>query len=174
MQVLREMVFLGSRFFSIWRPLKIVRRDPIAVASCTSYPTSDYAPVDLVQSSGCLIPSRLSKMIDPAHSDVNHVESIRGMDKHRHLSGSYLSYAPSEGKPHGWHFISNQEPEDVLFIQLFDNQMEAHKALYEDENGDGSPGYPVRGAIHIAFKLEGQDWDGEAHESLEVRVFTFR
>ena len=109
------------------------------MASCATYPTSDFVPVDLVQPSGRIIPRHLSQIIGPVHSDDNDGKSARGIEKYTHLSESYLSHAPSGRKPHDWHFISNQEPEDVLFIQLFDNQMEANKALNAHENGDGSP-----------------------------------
>jgi hypothetical protein len=159
--------------FSIWRPLKTVRRDPIGVASCVTYPTSDYVPVDLVQPSGRLIPSHLSQIIDPSHPDIDHSKQIGDVEKHSHLSGSFLSYAPSDNGTHDWHFISNQEPEDVLFIQLFDNHMEAKNPSTQKNNEISQSNVPVSGVIHSAFELEGQDYDSEARESLEVRVVAF-
>ncbi|KAJ5729560.1 uncharacterized protein N7483_004068 [Penicillium malachiteum] len=157
--------------FSIWRPLKTVRRDPIAVASCATYPTSDYVPVDLVQPSGRLIPSDLYQIIDPSHPEIDYTKQTGDVEKYTHLSGSYLSYAPSEKGSHEWHFISNQEPKDVLFIQLFDNHMEAKNPSIQSDGTQAN--IPVSGVIHSAFELEGQDGYAEARESLEVRVVAF-
>ncbi|CAG8123905.1 unnamed protein product [Penicillium salamii] len=157
--------------FSIWRPLKTVRRDPLGVASCVAYPTSDYVPVDLVQPSGRLIPSHLSQIIDPSVFNVDHTKRSGYVERYTHLSGSYLSYAPSESGSHDWHFISNQEPEDVLFIQLFDNHMEAK--IPSQKNNEIAHSVPVSGVIHSAFELDGQDYGSEARESLEVRVVAF-
>lgn len=162
--------------FSVWRPLKRVRRDPIAVASCASFPASDLAPVDIVLPSGQLIPSHLSQIIDPDHSDTDSEQSDDSETQDRHLTGSYLSYGPVDeaGKRHDWHFISNHEPEEVLVIQLFDNQMEARSALIQsDADANQGSGHALSGVVHSAFELEGQDYDGEARESLEVRVAAF-
>ncbi|KAJ5740997.1 hypothetical protein N7493_000869 [Penicillium malachiteum] len=159
--------------FSIWRSLKIVRRDPLGVASCATYPTSDYVPVDLVQPSGRLIPSHLSRIIDPSQPDIYHAKKAGDVEKYTHLSGSYLSHAPSEIGPHDWYFISNQEPEDVLFIQLFDNRMEAKHPSNQMKDKIAHSDSPVSGVIHSAFELENQDYDSEARESLEVRVVAF-
>ena len=168
--------------FSIWRPLKTVHRDPLGLASCASFPTSDYVAVDVVQPSGRNIPSELSRMIDPSRSLEQYSAEGQQLESESkntptHLSSSYLAYGPShgEGKGHDWHFISNQEPTEVLIIQLFDNEMEARmgsqsgkesrKSLLNDMN--------VSGVIHSAFELEGQDDAGEARESLEIRVVAF-
>ena len=157
--------------FSIWRPLKTVHRDPLALSSCASFPISDYVPIDVVQPSGRHIPPHLSRMIDPTHSlhqEMNgvHKQETVHEDAPTHLSNSYLAYAPKdeEKKGHGWHFISQQAPAEVLIIQLFDNEMEANTK---------SPDISVSGVMHSAFELEGQDEAGAARESLEVRVVAF-
>ena len=167
--------------FSIWRPLKTVRRDPLALSSCASFPTSDYAPLDIVQPSGRHVPSDLSQMIDPNQSnghDSTQAYHNGSEDENAptHLSNSYLAYAPcdAEKKSHNWHFISNQEPTEVLIIQLFDNEMEAKAGSQHMKNGtNGSSDVSVSGVMHSAFELEGQDEVGEARESLEVRVVAF-
>ncbi|ETS86635.1 hypothetical protein PFICI_00463 [Pestalotiopsis fici W106-1] len=154
--------------FSVWRSLKTVRRDPLAVASCATFPTSDYVAIDLIQPSGRFIPPHLSQIIDPSNPQGGSSGDDHANDDEAptHLSNSYLAYEPSGGNSHDWHFISNQEPEDVLIIQLFDNEMEALEAAKQENKSEPSVG----GVIHSAFELEGQDDSVEARESLEVRV----
>ena len=167
--------------FSIWRPLKTVHRDPLALSSCASFPVSDYVPIDVVQPSGRHIPLHLSQMVDPnhlPHQGLNgrHEQKTVHEEAPTHLSSSYLAYAPSdeERKGHGWHFISKQEPAEVLIIQLFDNEMEANmKSPGGKKDGAVSPDISVSGVMHSAFELEEQDTAGEARESLEVRVVAF-
>lgn len=167
--------------FSIWRPLKTVHRDPLALSSCASFPTSDYVPIDVVQPSGRYIPRHLSEMIDPTHSprqkmNGGHEQQNGNQEAPTHLSNSYLAYAPSdkERKGHSWHFISKQDPAEVLIIQLFDNEMEANVKSPEGKKKEAmSPDISVSGVMHSAFELEEQDQAGEARESLEVRVVAF-
>ena len=167
--------------FSIWRPLRTIHRDPLGLSSCASFPISDYVPIDVVQPNGRQIPPHLSQMIDPMHSlqqDLNrgHEQETVHEEASTHLSNSYLAYAPSdkERKGHGWHFISKQEPVEVLIIQLFDNEMEANmRSQARTKDGGVSPDISVSGVMHSAFELEGQDEAGEARESLEVRVVAF-
>ena len=167
--------------FSIWRPLRTVNRDPIGLSSCASFPTSDYVAIDVVEPSGRHIPPHLSQIIDPTHplrqdSTEGHEKNIVYEEAPSHLSNSYLAYAPSDKdrKGHGWHFISNQEPTEVLIIQLFDNEMEATMASQQGkEDGAVSPDISASGVMHSAFQLEGEDEAGEARESLEVRVVAF-
>ncbi len=167
--------------FSIWRPLKTVHRDPLALSSCASFPTSDYVPVDVVEPSGRHIPPHLSKIINPTHplhrdSTEGHQEKTVSEEAPTHLSNSYVACAPSDtdGKSHGWHFISKQEPTDVLIIQLFDNEMEATMRTQRGRtDGAMSPEVSVSGVMHSAFELEEQDQAGEPRESLEVRLVAF-
>ena len=167
--------------FSIWRPLKTVHRDPLALSSCASFPVSDYVAVDVVEPTGRHIPPYLSQMIDPNHalngdSSEEHKQKTENEEAPTHLANSYVACAPSdaEGNSHGWHFISNQEPAEVLVIQLFDNEMEATMGSQRGKNGrDESSGVSISGVMHSAFELEGQDEGGEARESLEIRVVAF-
>ncbi|KAB8264117.1 hypothetical protein BDV32DRAFT_145895 [Aspergillus pseudonomiae] len=151
--------------FSIWRPLKTVHRDPLALASCASFPQSDYVPADQLEPLDMQIPAHLSRIIGPNGQDVS-----SNADNGTYQTQGYLAYAPrdKEQKAHGWHFISEQQPSDVLIIQLFDNEMEAHaRAPQEGANKRSNLG--VGGAIHSAFELDGQDIHSEARESIEVR-----
>ncbi|CAF9923049.1 hypothetical protein IMSHALPRED_005838 [Imshaugia aleurites] len=163
--------------FSVWRPLKTVHRDPLGLSTCASFPTSDYVPVDIVEPTGRNIPPHLS------HIYALHQDSIEGHQQTTvnekaatHLSNSYVACAPSDrdGTGHGWHFISKQEPTEVLIIQLFDNEMEATMASRRgNEDGAVSSDISVSGVMHSAFELEGQDEAGAARESLEVRIVAF-
>ena len=167
--------------FSIWRPLRTVHRDPLALSSCASFPISDYVPIDVVQPNGRHIPPHLSKIIDPTysvHQDLNggHEQKTVHEEAPTHLSNSYLAYAPSDEdrKGHGWHFISKQEPAEVLIIQLFDSEMEANmKSAGAKKDEAVSPDISVSGVMHSAFELEEQNEADEARESLEVRVVAF-
>ena len=160
--------------FSVWRPLKTVHRDPLALSSCASFPTSDYIALDIVQPSGRLIPPNLSQIIESTYTlDQG---SIKDEQVSTHLDNSYVAHAPcdAEGESHNWHFISNQEPTEVLVIQLFDNEMEARKPpRFGDNAVDNTSSVSISGVMHSAFELEGQDEGGEARESLEVRIVAF-
>ena len=167
--------------FSIWRPLRTVHRDPLGLSSCASFPVSDYVPIDVVQPNGRHIPPHLSQIADPIHSvhqDLNggHERKTVHEEAHTHLSNSYLAYAPSDEdrKGHSWHFISKQEPAEVLIIQLFDSDMEANmRSPGAKKDGAVSPDISVSGVMHSAFELREQNEAGEARESLEVRVVAF-
>ncbi|KAI1211997.1 GA4 desaturase [Annulohypoxylon truncatum] len=83
--------------YSIWRPLKIVDRDPLAVIGQGSFSKEDCVPVDIYFP--CL-----------------------GMGTNeRHLSES-LVIRYSEN--HKWHWIDKQTPEEVLILRFFDSDAE--------------------------------------------------
>ncbi|KAK5994215.1 Oxidoreductase chyM [Cladobotryum mycophilum] len=159
--------------FSIWRPLKTVHRDPLALASCASFPESDYVPTGQLEPHDSRIPAHLSRIIDPNAPNSNGADEQQVDNETFHTQG-YLAYGPrdKEQKAHDWHFISEQQPSDVLVIQLFDNEMEAH-ARAPQEGTDKMSHLGVGGAVHSAFELVGQDQDAEARESIEVRCAAF-
>ncbi|KAK2469984.1 Oxidoreductase chry3 [Fusarium oxysporum f. sp. albedinis] len=163
--------------FSIWRPLKTVHRDPLALSSAASFPESDYVPSDQREPTDHRIPVHLSQVIDPNGPNSNGTNGyVEGgqEDDATYQTQSYLAYAPrdKEQTSHGWHYISEQQPSDILVIQLFDNEMEAH-ARAPLENGEGVSNLGVGGTIHSAFELVDQDENVEARESIEVRVAAF-
>ncbi|KAI5925551.1 GA4 desaturase [Camillea tinctor] len=84
--------------YSVWRPLKTVKRDPLALSDCRTFQDKDYVPV--VIKTPCLGQPGI---------------------KETHNAGSYLARY-SEG--HTWYWIADQEPEEVLVITLFDSEME--------------------------------------------------
>ncbi|KAM0234315.1 hypothetical protein ACHAP5_010129 [Fusarium lateritium] len=160
--------------FSIWRPLRTVHRDPLALASAASFPASDYVPSDQREPKDHRIPAHLSCIIDPSNPNAEVLSGNDDKDEATYQTEGYLAYAPQdeEQKSHDWHFISQQEPSDVLVIQLFDNEMEANTRAPLGE-GKGFSELGVGGAVHSAFELVGQDETDEARESIEVRVAAF-
>ncbi|KAI1624984.1 hypothetical protein EDD37DRAFT_372541 [Exophiala viscosa] len=89
---------LGPRWalFSIWRPLKRVHRDPLALGDARTFLERDYVPV-IVKTPNLGIPGDIST----------------------HSTESYLAHW-SEGQK--WYFVPKQEPEEVLVIGLFDSE----------------------------------------------------
>jgi hypothetical protein len=115
--------------FSVWRPLKTVRRDPIALSDCRTFPKEDYVDFSVLFPTG----------VDDG--SLSHRESV------------FLAYGSEN---HAWHWISNQKPDEVLVIQLFDSDAE--------KNGLGVAG----GVMHSSVEIEGTQ-NEEARESIEVR-----
>ena len=116
--------------FSVWRPLKPVRRDPIALSDCRTFPKEDYIPLNVLFPSGG-----------------------EGKTSGTHTEQSFLAYGSEK---HEWHWISNQQPDEVLIIQLFDSEAE--------KNGLGVAG----GVMHSSVDIEGTEGE-EPRESLETR-----
>lgn len=166
--------------FSIWRPLKTVYRDPLALSPCASFPESDYVPSGQLEPTDHRIPAHMSRIIDPNAPNSNVTSGSLARDDTLHGNNAtyqtegYLAYGPrdKEQKAHDWHFIAEQEPSDVLIIQLFDNEMEAHTRAPR-EGGSGTSNLGVGGAVHSAFELVGQEVHADARESIEVRVAAF-
>lgn len=116
--------------FSVWRPLKTVKRDPLALSDCRSFPKSDYVRLNV------MFPTNCGEGAEEAHPEE-----------------SFLAYG---SEAHEWHWISNQKPEEVLIIQLFDSEAE--------KEGRGVAG----GVMHSSVDIDGTEAE-EARESLEVR-----
>ncbi|OQV01068.1 hypothetical protein CLAIMM_06479 [Cladophialophora immunda] len=123
---------LGPRWalYSIWRPLKRVRRDPLALGDARTFLESDYVPV---------IVKTPNLGISPDSKDTHDTES-------------YLARWSSGQK---WYFISQQEPEEVLVIGLFDSNRDKETVA-------------AGGTLHSSVDLPGTE-DEEPRESLELR-----
>lgn len=81
--------------YSIWRPLKRVKRDPLALGDARTFLEEDYVPV-IVKTPNLGIPGETGT----------------------HDTESYLArWSPGQK----WYSISKQEPEEVLVIGLFDS-----------------------------------------------------
>ena len=83
--------------FSIWRPIKPVKRDPLALGDTRTFPDADYIPVNV--------------------KTPNLGEGREGT----HEAESYLARY-SEG--HQWYWIEDMTPEEVFIIGLWDSSRE--------------------------------------------------
>jgi hypothetical protein len=85
--------------FSIWRPLKPVKRDPLGLGDIRSFTKEDFVPVN-VKWPNLGVPE--------GTTDVHEVEMYlgRGSDTHR------------------WFWVSAQQPEEVVVIRFFDSHRE--------------------------------------------------
>lgn len=115
--------------FSIWRPLKPVKRDPLALGDARTFLESDYVPV----------------MIKVPNLGISG-------DTSTHDSESYLAHW-SEGQK--WYFISQQEPDEVLVVGLFDSDRDKETVA-------------AGGTLHSSVDLPGTE-DEPPRESLELR-----
>ena len=84
--------------YSIWRPLKPVKRDPLAVVDYKTVKEEDYIPVG-----------------------VNYPCLGRPGTNDTHSANCFLA-KHSEG--HKWYWIDNQSPEEVLVLRFFDSDVE--------------------------------------------------
>ena len=122
--------------FSVWRPLEIVYRDPLGLMD----------PNTLFEGSR-----------RPSYVPLTRMYKTRPGFEAAYKSENVLPLRPGPGRKHDWYYISEQRPEEVYAIKLFDS--EAHKS--------GSTVAPF--AAHSAFALAGQE-DRPVRQSAEVRV----
>ena len=87
--------------YSIWRPLKTVKRDPLALGDQRTFQPEDYLEVKI-------------KMPYLGREGTD-------LDGKTHETRSYLARW-SQGQE--WYWIEEQQPEEVLVICLFDSEME--------------------------------------------------
>lgn len=109
--------------YSTWRPLKTVRRDPLAVLDPTTFKEEDYVPV------GVPTPSLGREGVHETHSAE--------------------CYLARHNKQHKWCWIDNQKPEECLVLRFFDSDEERagsidaggvlHSSAELADNGDIEP-----------------------------------
>ena len=116
--------------YSIWRPLKTVKRDPLAVGDTRTFEKEDYLTIDV-----------------PAPT----IDS-EGVTRGTHTSNAYVAKGRAS---HRWCYVSEQMPDEVLIIGLWDSDRE------RDSVGAG-------GAMHSSVEIEGREGE-EPRESLEMR-----
>ncbi|MCJ1291023.1 hypothetical protein MMC34_002565 [Xylographa carneopallida] len=116
--------------YSVWRPLKPVKRDPLAVCDVRSFAREDYVPIEV-----------------PAPTIGED-----GENKGMHAMQAYVARG---SEAHRWCYVSEQVPEEVLVLGLWDS----------DREGDS---VSAGGAVHSSVELEGREAE-EPRESLEVR-----
>lgn len=122
---------------SVWRPLETVQRDPLAVMD-----------------PGSLFNGASAKPF----ASFERIYRQRPGFEAEYKSENMLPIAPQAGQQqHQWYYISEQTPEEVFALKLFDS--EAHKA-----GSSVAPCLP-----HSAFALPDQE-DKPLRRSAEVRV----
>ena len=140
---------LGPRYaaFSIWRPLKRVGRDPLTLSPRRNSPSTNgdyvYWPYENK------IPGQ-----PEFSSDYLREYAMLGVQAESPVSNSDSSNSLQ------WYYISEQEPDEVLFIKLFDSA-----ALGEDAQDAGAPWH---GSPEI-----GTSQGDQPRESIELRVLAF-
>ncbi|KAH8680574.1 GA4 desaturase [Xylariales sp. PMI_506] len=135
----------GPRYamFTVWRPWEPVRRDPLAVL---------LNPLDELDTT-CL--PRMYKN-RPGYVDVVYNENLIVRPPASSSSGEGES---GDDKQHKWWFLSDQTPEELLAVKLYDSE-----AL---KTGDGN----IKLACpHSSFHTEDMD-DAPARRSCELRVW---
>lgn len=80
---------------NLWKPLKTITRDPLAVCDASTVPESDLRPVDYI------IPA------NKEHSTERHEVELW-----------YVAHNPK----HRWYWPSNMRPDEALLIKCFDSQ----------------------------------------------------
>lgn len=142
---------LGPRYasYSIWRPTKTVGRDPISLAP---------APNTGILNNGDMIHF-------PYHNRVPGTAELGGdWLKEYALLGVQSEYpaetTSSERDALKWYYLSRQEPDDVLFIKLFDSA-----ALGENAEHAGAP-------YHASPEI-GDVEGSQPRESIDIRVLAF-
>lgn len=130
--------YQGPRWamLSVWRPMETVLRDPLAVLDIKSFTSGERE-------------KPYAELIRP-------YKARPGFDPN-YMSATLLPLAPEKGQEHTWYYLSEQKPEEVYALKLFDS--EAHKQ-----------GSQVAECLpHSAFALPDQD-DKPVRRSVEIRM----
>lgn len=90
--------------FSIWRPLETVKQDPLGLMDASSIFT---------------VPSSYS---EKHKSYVSMSFMVNDKDGKENYTASNIMPLAPQGKKHQWYWISNQEPDEVYAIKLFDSE----------------------------------------------------
>lgn len=145
---------LGPRYaaYSIWRPLRKVERDPITLGPPGF--AGDAAPG---QTDGEMVYwPYLNKMSGAQELGGDYLRefAMLGVNKKEQAS---IGNSDNAGK---WYYVSNQEPDEVLFIKQFDSAARGSNAQHAPAPWHGSPEI---GNVH-----------GDApRESIELRIIAF-
>ncbi|KAI4695470.1 uncharacterized protein J4E84_002097 [Alternaria hordeiaustralica] len=114
-------------FLNCWRPLKTVRRDPLAVCDADTVPESDYQV-------------RLREFSRTGNRSENYVISCGALEKQeREEEGGGME--EGIGKGHEWWYMSGMQPWEMVVFKGLDSKRE--------ERGWRCP--------HTAFRVEGSE-----------------
>lgn len=140
---------LGPRYaaYSVWRPLKKVGRDPLALAPTKNLKTTND---DLVYW--------------PYENKIPGASELGGdfLKEYAMLGvrGESSESGPDSSNSLQWYYLAEQEPDEVLFIKLFDSA-----ALGDDSEEAGAP-------WHASPEI-GDVAGDNARESIELRILAF-
>ena len=140
---------LGPRYaaYSIWRPLKKIGRDPLALAPRRLFTSTDgglvYWPYE-------------NKIPGPPELGGDFLKEYAMLGVQGESPESNFDSSNSLQ----WYYLSAQEPDEVLVIKLFDSA-----ALGEDALEAGAP-------WHASPEIDAVD-DDDPRESIELRVLAF-
>ena len=143
----------GPRYamFSIWRPLDVVKRDPLAVMDATSL-TSATAIARKYRDRPGMIPEYKSTNLLPLPP------STTNPTDHDTNTGE----PNMNSNPHKWYFLPDQTPEEVYAIKLFDSEAQKQASSI------------AASCAHSAFKLPGTTDDEDSlplRKSCELRAW---
>ena len=189
---------LGPRYaaYSIWRPLKQVGRDPIALAPrwpSTTTTTNDTTTADAA--AGYVYWPYQNKIPGRPELGGDHMRELamlgvvaRGGER---LSSSSSPPSSSEGTTDAsststtdenstalkWYYLSSHKPDEVLFIKLFDSAALGADAEHAGAPWHASPEIGTGAGVGVGTGAAGADGgegaEAEARESIELRVLAF-
>ncbi|KJZ70018.1 hypothetical protein HIM_10599 [Hirsutella minnesotensis 3608] len=114
--------------YSVWRPLKTVRRDPLAAIDFTTVDDDDYVSFAV-----------------PAATQG-------GPDMGKPYAGE--AFSATHSKRHQWYWIDSQTPEEVLILRFFDSTAEGQSrtaggVLHSSVELPGTADQPARESIEL-------------------------
>ncbi|OAP55149.1 hypothetical protein AYL99_10849 [Fonsecaea erecta] len=124
---------------NVWRPIREVTRDPLAVCDARSVEESDLVGVS-------------------AHTLAPQTGSCESVSTGRHFETWSVKVNPA----HRWYYKSHMTPQDVLLLKIFDSKKDGrarrvpHSSFYSDEDyGDSRNSVEVRCLVF---------WENESRE----------
>jgi len=90
---------------NVWRAIKPISRDPLAVCDARTVPDDDLIPIT---------------MHLPAKGSMTYAEISKGE--------SFEVYYARPNPSHRWYYVSGMKPEEVLLIKCFDSKRDGHLA----------------------------------------------
>jgi hypothetical protein len=112
------------QLLNLWRPLKPVQRNPLAVIDSTTIPLSDQAVVRLEQTEG----------------------------EKKYYSDVFFTKA-THAEEHRWYYMSEQKPDEVLVFKIFDSDdgAKAPGTPHVSFNDPKTEHLPTRESIEMRF-----------------------
>ena len=173
--------YSGRRWalFNVWRPMKPVKRDTLAVCDVRSVDPEDCVDMKRTQEKSARVINSFTSaavLLRPALADLARAEGVpdladlrlNGDTDTNHMkrtpeTSDAQGVRPKGEKGHQWHYISNQQPDELFIIKIFDT--DSGKPI----RGQSEHEFVAGGCPHVCVELEGTQ-DEEPRESCEVRT----